>query len=228
MNTTEMTRRWSAQTPFTRVAVSAAITFATMLVLYLILTMSTLVGIHAALYRLVETQSQAWDTVSAVVLSFCIGMQLLVAYACARAHSRNDANGEPIRASETYPFVGLCILWLGGLALATANFSHDFFSGPNSGTSWNIAWMMLLCQVLGLVAICAPFLDCKESSTNNRVVYFAMGKCIPCLIYLAFAQNKVAFTLVVGTFLLDFLLHPVGEPSKVAPAEDAVNLDKRP
>lgn len=221
MSQTNFADRWSAQTHFTRIAVSAAVAFAVMLVLYLMLTRSpTLVDAHAAFYRVFETQNQAWEMIARAVVGFCIGMQLLIAYVCARASLVAKATGVEVFAREEYPWYGLLVVWASGLLLALANFSPDYFTAKDVD-SWNIVAMALACALVGFVAVCAPFIDSEEASTRNRVMYFTIGKWAPCLIYLAFSQSKVVLTLVVGTFLLDFLLHPVGVVPKQAPEEAA-------
>lgn len=224
MSQTTFAGRWSEQTHFTRIAVSAAITFAVMLVLYLMLTKTpSLVHLHAALYRVFETQEQAWSAIAQAVLCFCIGAQLLIAYACALANRRSAAEGIKHIASENYPFYALCIVWSAGFALAVANFAPDFFTDKNAN-SWNIFGMVVLCQIVGLFAIIVPFIDSKPETEENRVMFFATGKWVPCLAYLTFSQDKLTVTLVVGTFLLDLLLHPVGKvvdgALASAPAED--------
>jgi hypothetical protein len=227
MTTSTIGSRWATQTPSTRIAVSASIAFAVMLVLYLVLTTSpTFVGMHAALYRIWETQDKAWETITKAVLGFCIGMQLLIAYACAKAGSKVDADGNPCLASDEFPGWGLFILWLFGVPLAFANFAPDFFTakGPDS---WNIVGMMAICQFAGMLAILMPFIECKDSTTANRVMWFAVGKWIPCLVYLLFSHTAVTITLAVGTFLLDCLLHPIGVPPKAtAQAVDAPATDE--
>lgn len=225
MSTSEMTSRWSSQSPFTRIAVSASIAFAVMLVLYFILTTSpTLVDFHAALYRMVETQERAWELIARSVVGFCIGMQLLIAYMCARASQVAKATGVEVLVREGYPWYGLLVVWSSSLLLAVANFSPDYFTvkGPDS---WNIVGMVLLSAVIALFAVALPFVEAKESSTRNRVMYFTVGKWAPCLIYLALSQSKVVLTLVVGTFLLDILLHPVGVPPKMVTEETAADVE---
>jgi hypothetical protein len=228
MNTTGFAASCSTQTHFTRIAVSAAVAFAVMLVLYLVLTESpTLVEVHAALYRVFETQDQAWETIARGVLCFCIGMQLLIAYACARASQRSASEGTQVVASESYAKAGVFILWLAGVPLAFAIFSPDYFSvkGPNS---WYIAGMLVLTQLIGLLAICVPFIDCDVETVRNRVMCFAVGKWLPCLVFVAFGFSKVTLTLIVGTFLLDLLLHPVGVVAKEAPMAPAPTADLEP
>lgn len=204
--------RWSLQSSYTRVATSVSFAVALMVAFYYLVSYGpNLVDAHSALLNFFETDKAARTGMFNFVIWGSLATQVVLALSCARV-------GTKLKGNEKLMHSGLALLWVGHallLFLATLVMGLAMYDRSEVAAleSPNAALFGQLCvfTVIFLFAYLVPMCSSSADAKDNPMFALAMGKLFLLGFFALFVPTKVTLTLLVGSYLLDFLLHPVGE-----------------
>lgn len=211
MSHTQTQNSYTSQSGYTRVATSICFGAAFMLAFYFLMKYGpTLVDAHALLFRFFETADQAQKAIANFAIWFSLAMQVTLAAACAHV-------GKQLKGDERLMHSGLTLLWLLhplALFLATMTLALAFpadelskYDSPN-GTLFSI---MCVCALVFFIAFFVGICNTSARSKDNPLFALAAGKALVLLGFAVFNPSKLTLTLVVGSYVLDYLLTPVGD-----------------
>jgi len=212
MSHTQVQRRWSTQSSVTRIATSICFAAAFMVAFYFLVNHGpTLVDAHALLFRVFESDGQARAAIADFAIRFSLAMQVVLALACAYV-------GKKLTGAEKKKHSVLWFLWLvhplvlviAALVMALALYSPRELIGLNSPNGCLFAYMVLF-GVVSLAAAVIPPCKADERKLDNPMFALAMGKLLLLPAFALFVPTKLTLTLVLGSYLLDYLLYSVGE-----------------
>lgn len=206
---------WNLPSSYTRVATSVSFAVALMVAFYYVVSYGpNLVDAHSLLLSFFENDKAARTGIANFAVFFSLAMQVLMALVCAYVSSS-------LTGKEKLPHAGLLLFGLfygfvmfgAAMLMGLANYSKAEVAALGSP---NEALFFQLCffAVIFAIAYGVPFGASESRHKENPMFFLAMGKILVLLCFAFFVPTKVTLTLLVGSYILDFLLHPVGEKIK--------------
>lgn len=226
---------WNSQSALTRIAVSVAFALALTLTSYLFVTGApSLLSIRAWLYEFYETREQLQAALTTAVIAYVVLAQVCVALLCISARSRAQASGTTpdFKTADNFGCWTVLSVLLFSAVLGLSWLRKEDLSGPNA-SNWVAVGATVIAVVISFLLIAAPIINTPDKRLKNPVYSFAVGKSLVCLGFFLFAASAFHFSLLMGMFLLDYLLLPIGEPDTASSgqtpdpkASTAPRLDK--